>query len=445
MAMTAVGGQGVGGAELTGSLDAISLARDDSVAITTLDSGMRVVTERMAEVRSVALGFWVGVGSRDEGPEQSGASHFLEHLLFKGTATWGAREIAEAIDGVGGEMNAFTTKEYTVFYLRLLDEHLDLGLDILCDIMQHPALRPEDVDAERQVILEEILMHADEPADLVAERFAAAMFPGHPLGREVAGTKEIVEQMGSDDIREFFERHYVPASMVFAAAGALEHERIVAGINSRFQGPWRSSTPTLRSGPLSSPVAVSVLERPTEQAHVVLGMPSCARVHEDRWALSILNHVLGGGMSSRLFQEVRERRGLAYSVWSDRTAFSDAGTFSVSAGTAPRNVKELLKVFTAELDRMRDGGITERELEVAHGKSRAETVMALEDSGARMSRLGSSLLLEGEVREVEDILATLEAVSVDDTSRIAAEYLGLARTLAVVGPFEADAFEDLAG
>lgn len=338
-------------------------------------------------------------------------------------------------------MNAFTSKEYTVFFIRLLDEQVDLGLDILCDIMQNPALRAEDVDAERQVILEEILMHADEPSDVAGEQFAAAMFPGHPLGREVAGAKEIVSAMGRADISEFFERHYTPGNMIFAAAGNVDHGRIVDGIEARFRGPWRRSLAPSRSRPSAPQRRVSVTKRPTEQAHVVLGMPSCARLHGDRWALAILNQVLGGGMSSRLFQEVREKRGLAYSVWSDRSAFSDVGTLSVSAGTAPQNVDALLDVFSTELDRMRDEGITGRELEVAHGKSRAETVMALEDSGARMSRLGSSLLLEGEVREVDEILADLEAVGIDDVSRVASEYLGLPRTLAVVGPFDPESFE----
>ncbi|MHB1712294.1 MAG: M16 family metallopeptidase, partial [Acidimicrobiales bacterium] len=299
-----------------------------------LPSGLALVTEAMTDARSVCIGFWVGTGSRDESPDRAGASHFLEHLLFKGTADRSASAIAEAVDEVGGDFNAFTTKEYTSFYIRLLAEHLPLGLDILSDIMWQPALRESDLDAERLVILDEILMHADEPSDLAAEQSAAALFPGHPLGREVLGTQQSIEATTAEQIRDFFTLHYRPGNMVAAVAGDLDHNEVVSGIEARYNGSSGGSSPE-RSAPCDSVVPLQVTRRGTEQAHLVMGMRSVGRFDPRRYPLAILNHVLGGGLSSRLFQEIRERRGLAYSVWSERTAYQDTGAVSVGVSTSP--------------------------------------------------------------------------------------------------------------
>ena len=368
------------------------------ITTTTLESGIRLVSETMPEVASLCVGVWVGTGSRDETPEQSGISHFLEHLLFKGTPERTAREIAEEVDAVGGDMNAYTTKEYTTFYVRALAEHVELGLDILCDILCRPALRPEEVDAERQVILEEVLMHRDEPMDVVQEQFANAMFPNHPLGREVLGEPEVIRKVTVPAIRSFFDEHYLPGNMVIA-------------------------------------VALVVESRETEQAQLVLGVRAPDRHSADRFALAVLNHILGGGLSSRLFQEIREARGLAYSIGSDRSAYDDAGTLAVSVGTAPGHAHEVLDLLHAELDRLGAEGITPRELEVAKGHLRADLLLSLEDSGSRMSRIGSGLLLFGSVLTTEELLGRIAAVTADQVRTVAERVLTGPRTLAVVGPF----------
>ena len=404
-----------------------------------LGCGVRLVTERMADSRSVTIGVWVGTGSRDEDDARAGASHFLEHLLFKGTPDWSASDIAEAIDEVGGDMNAFTTKEYTPFYLRLLSENLPLGLDVLGSIMTDPALRTSELEAERQVILDEILMHADEPADFAVEQCLSALYPEHALGREVLGTRESVECLDALEIRRFFDQHYLAGNLVVAAAGDLEHDHIAAQIEERFSARKGGGSPT-RLPPVAPPRNLVVTRRPTEQAHLVVGMRIPGRHSDDRWPLAVLNHVLGGGLASRLFQEIRERRGLAYSIWSDRTHYEEAGLLTVGVGTAPEHAREVLSLVNAELDRIGDKGITERELTVAKGNLRAETLLALEDSGARMSRIGASLLLHGKVIPVDDLLSRVEAVTLEDVARVGASVAGESRALSVVGPFDADYF-----
>jgi predicted Zn-dependent peptidase len=405
-----------------------------------LSSGLSLVTENMDDARSVAIGFWVGTGSRDEDQDRSGASHFLEHLLFKGTDSRSAAAIAEAVDEVGGDFNAFTTKEYTSFYIRLLAEHVSLGLDILSDIMWRPALRPVDLEAERQVILDEILMHADEPSDEAAEQSSAALFPGHPLGREVLGSQESVTDMTAERIREFFELHYRPGNMVVAVAGDLDHGEVANGIETRFAGRPGGATPDRRP-PDGKVEPLLVTRRSTEQAHLVLASRSVDRFDPGRYALAVLNHVLGGGLSSRLFQEIRERRGLAYSVWSERVAYGDAGSVSVGMGTAPEHVPEVLDIVSSELELLGEKGITERELAIAKGNLRAETLLACEDSGARMSRIGAGLLLHGEVLSVDVVLDRVAALTLEDVEAAAAELVAAPRTLSVVGPFEEADFD----
>jgi predicted Zn-dependent peptidase len=397
----------------------------------------------MTDVASVAVGFWVGTGSRDEPAERAGASHFLEHLLFKGTPSRSAAAIAEALDEVGGDCNAYTTKEYTAFYIRLLAEHLDLGLDILSEIMWDPALAPGDVEAERTVILDEILMHADEPADLVAEHWTESLFPGHPLGRDPLGTAESVRATSATDVREFFEEHYRPQNMVVSVAGDFDHQQVAESLQARFTGAPGGQAPA-REAPVEPPQPLHVVYKTTEQAHLAFGARSVSRFDESRFALAVLNHVLGGGLSSRLFQKVREQRGLAYSIFSDRSAYQDAGSLCVLAGTAPDYVDEVLKICAGELELLATTGITDRELAVAKGNLRAETLLACEDSGARMSRIGAALLLHGEVHTVDEVLARVALVEREDVQRAAEELVAAPRSLSVVGPFEADAFDGAA-
>ncbi len=406
-----------------------------------LPSGMTLVTEVMPEVRSASIGFWVGTGSRDESPTEAGISHFLEHLLFKGTPTRSARSIAEDTDAVGGDMNAYTTKEYTTFYMRLLGENLDLGLDILSDIMWNPALRKDEVDAERQVILEEVLMHLDEPADVVYERFSEAVFSGHPLGREVLGLPDVITSVSVEEIRAFFDHHYRPGNIVVAAAGDVDHERLAKGLDDRFTGSLGGSAPD-RTAPGETHARIDVTRRETEQAHVVFGMRAPSRLDPDRYALAVLNHSLGGGLSSRLFQKVREERGLCYSIGSERVAYADSGLLSVSVGSSPDHVDEVLAIVKEEFADLADHGITDRELELAKGHVKADTLLSLEDSGARMSRLGAEMLLQGEVHTPEEAIRRVMEVTREDVARLCADILTRPRVLSVVGPFDE---EDFAG
>jgi predicted Zn-dependent peptidase len=408
--------------------------------IERLPCGIDLVSEVMPGVRSVAAGFWVGTGSRDEPASLAGASHFLEHLLFKGTAERSAAAIAESLDEVGGDCNAFTTKEYTSFYIRLLSEHLPLGLDILSDIMRRPALRASDVDAERTVILDEILMHADEPSDLTAQQWQAAMFPGHALGRDTLGTMGTVGDLGTDDIAAFFESHYRPGNIVVSVAGDVDHARVAELIESRFGGVTPGRPPE-RATPGSVVDPVVVTRRDTEQTHLMLGMRACSRHDEQRWALAVLNHVLGGGLSSRLFQKVREDRGLAYSIWSERAAYHDTGSLAVVVGTAPEHVDEVLSIVSGELELLADRGVTEREMSVAKGNLRADALLACEDSGARMSRLGAALLLHGEVKTVDEVVARIDAVTADEVQEAARVIAAAPRCLAAVGSREPGDFD----
>jgi len=408
---------------------------------TTLPSGLTVVTEHMPGSGAAALGFWVDAGSRDERPEVAGASHFLEHLLFKGTETRSAQDIAEAVEAVGGEMNAFTTKEYTAFYVRLLDEDLPLALDILSEIMWGPAFRAAEIEAERQVILEEINMQEDEPADLVHDVAQAALYPGHPLGREILGERSTITSMTRDDIRAYFGAHYRPHSIVVAAAGNVDHDALADGIDRRFTGP-EGSGPARSPTTLAPQRPLAVVTRSTEQAHVVVAMRAAGRGDDDRFALAVLNQLLGGGMSSRLFQEVREKRGLAYSVYSYRAAYIEAGLLAVYAGTSPSRVHTVLDVIGVELDRLLQDEIPERELAVARGHVKGSMVLSLEDSSSRMSRIGRSQLVHGSVMPMDEVVARTEAVTSEDVRRVAESVVGGPRTLAVIGPFDEDAFAE---
>jgi predicted Zn-dependent peptidase len=407
---------------------------------TRLDSGLRVVTEALPALRSVSVGFWVGVGSRDEHDGEYGASHFLEHLLFKGTADRSAAQIAHAVESVGGDMNAFTAHEMTAFYVRVPDDQLDLALDILSEIIWAPALRLDDVDAERNVILEEIRMRDDTPDDLVHGLFAKAMFPEHPLGREVLGTQTSIGEMTRDSIASFHDRHYRPSTIVVAAAGNLEHDRVVERLARHPQALTPGTGLDLgRSVEGLAPAwPRAVLTKPVEQVHVVVGTRGIAREDPDRYPLTVLNQAFGGGMSSRLFQEVRERRGLAYSVYSYRVAYVETGAFGVYAGTAPGRVAETIDVVGAELDRViRDGGIDDDELAAAKGHLKGSMALSLETSNSRMQRLGSSELLLGEALTLDEVVERVEAVTPADIARVVARLFSSGpRTLAVVGPVD---------
>ena len=408
---------------------------EDGVRTTVLPNGLRVVTERMPQARSVTTGFWVGVGGRDEAAEVAGASHFLEHLLFKGTEDRSARAIASGVDARGGEMNAFTSREHTAYYTRLPDTELDFGLDLLTDVLSAPALRPHEVDAEREVILEEILLSEDTPDDKVHIVLYEALFPDHPLGREVLGSPESVEAMTRDDIARFFTGNYRPANLVVAAAGRLDHDAVVDGVARCLAGGSPGERPERRPPP---PFAgdVTVVRKPTEQAHVAVGWRGLDHEDDDRYALAVLNQAAGGGMSSRLFQEIREERGLAYSVYSYTGSYSDGGVFAVYAGTSPAKVRDVLRLVDAEVDRLLESGLTDEELAVGAGYLEGSLLLGLEDSGSRMARLGKSQISRGETIPVDEHVARLRAVTLDDVKRVIGRVLDAPRAVTLVGPFD---------
>ena len=418
-----------------------------TVRRTVLPSGLRVLTEAIPAMRSVSFGIWVAVGSRDETGSQAGAAHFLEHLLFKGTNKRSALDISAEIEAVGGETNAFTTKEYTCYYARVLDEDLPLAIDVMCDAVADSVLAAADVETERGVILEEIAMHDDEPGDEVHDLFARAVYGDHPLGRLISGTEETVTPMTRRQIQGFYRRRYTAPQIVIAAAGNLDHAAVVKLVRQALRGtpldtdpaapaPHRAATPAVRT----KPAATLVEPKETEQAHVILGCPGIDRTDDRRFALGVLNNVLGGGMSSRLFQEIREQRGLAYSVYSYASQYADSGVFAVYAGCAPGKVDEVLDLIRAELARVAAEGITEAELARGKGMSKGSFVLGLEDTGSRMSRLAKGELLYGNLMPVDDLLARVDAVTLADVNTLAAELLGRPMSLAVVGPFDSGSF-----
>ncbi len=418
-----------------------------TVRRTVLPGGLRVITEQLPTVRSVSLGVWAGVGSRDETPALAGATHFLEHLLFKRTARRDAAAIAAEIDEVGGELNGFTTKELTCYYARVVDEDLPTALDVLLDMVTASLVTDDDVDAERPVVLEEIAMNDDDPGDTVHELFSQAMWAPHPVGRPVLGTVESIETMPAHQLRLWYRTRYVPQNLVIAAAGNLEHNTLVRLVRQAIaQGtlavsedahpaPARTAVPEGARVPTLS--SVTVQQRPTEQANVVVGVPGLPR-DERRWPLAVLSSVLGDGSSSRLFQSVREERGLAYSVYSFFTSLADAGSFGVYVGCQPAKAPEALGLIRAEIESVRAAGITEAELARAKGQLRGSLVLGLEDTSSRMSRLAKAELLSGELPSLSEVLRRIDTVTADQVHQLAEELFSHQLSLSVVGPFDDD-------
>ncbi len=398
-----------------------------SERVVQLPSGLTIAVEPMVSTRTAAIGVWVGVGARDEAPEHGGVSHFLEHLLFKGTATRSAIEISQTIDRVGGDINAFTSKEYTTYYCRLPARFAATGIELLGDVLTSPALRDDDVESERQVILEEMAMDDDSPEDVLHRAFGRAVFGNHALGRDTAGDRTTVRALSADDLRAHFTDRYRTRNTVVSIAGAVDPDEVIDQVTKWFDAMPSGDGRVARVEPdalTRVDTAITNIDDDTEQVHLVMGGRSLRRDDPDREALDIVNHVLGGGLSSRLFDEIRERRGLAYSVFSSAAAYADAGVWSVYAGTMPEHAAEVRSLVGHELERLITDGITDDELDIARGYLAGAYEMGLEDSGARMSRLGGQLTLLGDLRSVEDQIERWSQVTHDDIRRVLGRVYG---------------------
>ena len=404
----------------------------------TLPGGLRVVTEYLPSVRSASVGVWVGVGSRDEGTTVAGAAHFLEHLLFKSTPTRTAVDIAQAMDAVGGELNAFTAKEHTCYYAHVLDSDLALAVELVADVVLNGRCAPDDVELERDVVLEEIAMRDDDPEDALGDMFLGAMFGDHPVGRPVIGTPQSVSAMTRAQLHSFHVRRYTPERMVVAVAGNVDHDEVVALVREQF-GPHlvrgrAPLAPRKGAGRLNGGPTLALCNRDGEQTHVSLGVRTPGRGWKHRWALSVLHTALGGGLSSRLFQEVRETRGLAYSVYSTVDIFADSGALSVYAACLPERFAEVMKVTSKVLETVARDGITEDECRIAKGSLRGGLVLGLEDSSSRMSRLGRSELNYGTHRSIEHTLQQIHQVTVEEVNAVARRVLSKPFGAAILGP-----------
>jgi predicted Zn-dependent peptidase len=416
-----------------------------SVRRTVLPSGLRIVTEEVPSVRSAAIGIWVNVGSRDETPAVAGASHFLEHLLFKGTTRRTALEISATIEAVGGEMNAFTSKEYTCFYARVIDTDLPMAIDVVSDLITSSIVSALDVDAERKVVLEEIAMRDDDPSDLVHDLYAETYYGDTQLGRPILGTIKSIKDMTRSSVFNYYKKKYLPQDLVVAVAGNIKHKRVVAMVEEALSrdnfldvkgAPQiRPNTP-VKTKPMQS---VGLMTRKTEQAHMFYGMEGVARSDERRFAMGVLASALGGGMSSRLFQEIREKRGLAYSVYAYAQQFAGSGQIGFYAGCNPTKAIEVVEIIREVLADVAENGMSHEEVERAKGAVRGSLVLSQEDSGSRMSRIGKNEIVYGHVMGFDDILKAISRVNPTDVREIANEFLTKSPTLALVGPFKSEA------
>jgi predicted Zn-dependent peptidase len=384
-----------------------------------LDNGLRLVTERIEHVRSATVGVWLTRGSRHEPEAHPGIAHFIEHMLFKGTDKRSAEDIAQAIDSVGGHMDAFTSKEYAGYYIKVLDEHLAFAWDILADIVSSPALRPDEIDREKKVILEEIKMVEDTPDDLVHELFAQCLWASHPLGRPILGSRESVESFDEATLAEFFRSTYTTRNLVVAAVGNIDHARVRDLVQASFGMLRPDGAFTAEVAPAVLPQTL-VREKDLEQSHVCLGTSSYAQQHDDRYAAYVMNTILGGSMSSRLFQNVREKRGLAYSVFSSLAAYRDAGTMTIYAGCANEAVPELIDVVLDEVRGMR-GALEGRELRRAKDHLKGSLMLSLESTSSRMSNLARQEIYFDRQFGLDETLERIEAVTEGDVSRVATE------------------------
>ena len=388
------------------------------IARETLDNGLRLLTETMGHVRSVSLGVWLTRGSRDESDAQSGIAHFVEHMLFKGTPTRTAEDIAQAIDSIGGQLDAFTAKEYASYYVKVLDQHLPIAVDILSDIVLRPALAQEDIEREKKVVLEEIKMVEDTPDDLVHEMFTQSFWEGHPLGRPILGSKETVEAFTRDTLRGYFESAYTAENVIISAAGNVEHDRVRGLVMAAFSSMGSRGVRTPDTPPRVVPQVI-VRNKELEQSHICLGASSYPQNHDDRYSSYILNTMLGGSMSSRMFQNIREKRGLAYAVFSGLSAYRDAGTLTVYAGCANDAVSEVIDLMVAELREIKRTPVPEAELRRAKDHLKGSLMLSLENTSSRMSHLARQEIYFDRQFGLDETLEGIERVTAAEVQRVA--------------------------
>lgn len=428
---------------------------DALVRRTVLPSGVRVLSEQVPGARSATLGYWVAVGSRDETgavPGSLGSTHFLEHLLFKGTPSRSALDIAIAFDSVGGEHNAMTAKEYTCYYAKVQDRDLAMAVEVIGDMLTSSLLDPVEFENERGVILEELSMAEDDPADVANERLFSAVLGEHPLGRPIGGRPETIRAASRDAVWSHYRANYRPQDLVITAAGAVDHDLLVDGVVGALAAagwdPDVTAAPVERrvatAAPIQRGTALVTVERPTEQANLLIGVPGIVATDPRRTTMSVLNSVLGGGMSSRLFQEIRERRGLAYAVYSFSGSYSDAGVFGLYAGCAPAKARQVAELMLDELHRLADHGITPDELRRAVGQLSGGAALALEDSDTRMSRLGRAEISMGEFADLDESLRRLHLVTADDVRDLARDLADRPVSVSAVGSVTDDLFAGLA-
>lgn len=423
-----------------------------SVKRTVLSSGLRIVTEEVSSVRSAAIGIWVNVGSRDETPAVAGASHFLEHLLFKGTKTRTALEISSSIESLGGEMNAFTGKEYTCFYARVIDTDLPIAVDVISDLITSSLVTAADVDGERKVVLEEIAMRDDDPSDLVHDLFADTYYGDTQLGRSILGTVESITQMPRKNVYNYYKKRYLPQDLVVAVAGNIKHKTAVEMVEKALSRDGFldvKGTPQIRPNAaikVREQQSVGLVKRKTEQAHMFYGVAGVSREDDRRFTMGILSAALGGGMSSRLFQEIREKRGLAYSVYSYAQQFAGSGLLGFYAGCHPTKAVEVVEIIREVLNDVAENGMSHEEIERAKGAVKGSLVLSQEDSGSRMSHIGKSEIVYGEVMSFDEILKRISAVTPEALRKVAGEILVQRPTLALVGPYkDTSKFEKILG
>ena len=428
---------------MTGTITLLEGADGSLVRRSVLSNGVRLISEFVPSVHSVSIGIWVDAGSRNEHGSHMGAAHYLEHLLFKGTQSRTALQISSAIEAVGGDINAFTSKEHTCYYARVLAQDLPLAIDVLCDVVTDAVLRHEDIEAERGVILEEIAMVDDDPSDLVHDQFAQALFGDTPLGRPILGTSETIEGIERESIIDFYRGHYQPESLVIAIAGQVNHEEAVrfAELALARAADQHFALRAVKSSNADSAhmdrVPTSRLDsRQTEQAHVVMGTRGLVRGDERRFINAVMTTVLGGGMSSRLFQSIREQRGLAYSVYSYGQSFQDTGIFGIYAGCIPSKLETVLDVSNQELESFVRYGVTTEELKRAKGQVKGGTVLGQEDTSARMTRLGKSEIYGEPLLSIAEVLSRVEAVTESDVNELARDLLSAPLVMSVIGPYE---------